>query len=52
MPHPLVLALYGTPTAAAAAARDFSALGVPRERVSIVARSHDEEGILATQSGA
>lgn len=52
MPHPLVLALFGTPDVAAAAARDFRALGVPRERVSIVARSHDEEGLLARQSGA
>lgn len=34
------------------AARDLRALGVSRERVSIVVRSHDEEGILAQTSGA
>ena len=52
MSHPLVLALYANPAAAAAAARDLRTLGVARERVSIVARSHDEEGILARNSGA
>lgn len=50
--HPVVLALFDDPAAAAAAARDLRALGVPRERVSIVARSHDEEGAIATASGA
>ncbi len=52
MSHPLVLALYANPAAAAAAARDLRTLGVARERVSIVARSHDEEGLLAKSSGA
>jgi hypothetical protein len=52
MSHPLVLALFGDPTSAAKAARDLRALGLPAERVSIVARSHDEEGVLARQSGA
>jgi hypothetical protein len=52
MPHPLVLALYSDPAAAAAAARDLRALGVPRERVSIIARSHDEEVVVSRQSGA
>ena len=52
MSHPLVLALFDDPSAAAAAARDLRGLGVPRERVSIVARSHDEEGQLAKASGA
>ena len=51
MPHPLVLALFDNAAAAAAAARDLRGLGVPRERVSIVARSHDEEGKLAQVSG-
>jgi hypothetical protein len=51
MPHPLVLALFDNADAAAAAARELRALGVPRERVSIVARSHDEEGKLAQASG-
>jgi hypothetical protein len=50
--HPLVLALFGTPSAAAAAARDLRALGVPQARVSIVARSHDEEGMLARAADA
>jgi hypothetical protein len=47
MPHPIVLALFDDPPAAAAAARALRALGVAPERVSIVARSHDEEGALA-----
>jgi hypothetical protein len=52
MSHPVVLALFGDATAAAAAARELRACGVPRERVSIVARSHDEEGVIASASGA
>ncbi len=52
MPHPLVLALFDNPSSAAAAARELRALGVPREQVSVVARSHDEEGVLASASGA
>ena len=51
MPHPLVLALFDNAASAATAARDLRALGVARERVSIVARSHDEEGQLAKVSG-
>jgi hypothetical protein len=47
MAHPLVLAIFESPAAAAAAARELRALGVPAERVSIVARSHDEEGAFA-----
>lgn len=47
MSHPLVLALFDRPADAADAARALRALGVPAERVSIVARSHDEEGALA-----
>jgi len=50
MSHPLVLALFDDPSAAAAAARDLRGLGIPQERVSIVARSHDEEGALAKAS--
>ena len=50
--HPLVLALFDDPASAAAAARDLRRLGLPRERVSIVTRSHDEEGALAEASGA
>lgn len=52
MSHPVVLALFETASAAALAARGLRALGVPRERVSIVARSHDEEGEIARASGA
>lgn len=50
--HPVVLALFDDATAAAAAARQLRARGVPAERVSIVARSHDEEGAVARASGA
>jgi hypothetical protein len=52
MSHPIVLALFDDPAAAAAAARELRARGVPAERVSIVARSHDEEGALARASDA
>ena len=50
--HPVVLALFSDATSAAAAARELRDLGVPRERVSIVARSHEEEGRVANASGA
>jgi hypothetical protein len=52
MAHPVVLALFDDPATAATAARDLRTLGVARERVSIVARSHDEEGAIARASGA
>jgi hypothetical protein len=52
MTHPLVLGLFDTPSAAAAAARALREMGVARERVSVVARNHDEEGDLADASGA
>lgn len=52
MPHPLVLALFDDAAAAAEGARTLRELGVPRERVSIVARTHDEEGMIARASGA
>jgi hypothetical protein len=52
MSHPIVLALYDDPPRAAAAARGLRDLGVARERVSIVARTHDEEGWLASATGA
>jgi hypothetical protein len=52
MSHPIVLALFDTPSAAAAAARDLRAQGVGHQRVSIVARSHDEEGDVAKASDA
>src|SRR5687768_5640385 len=52
MTHPLVLALFDDPSRAAAAARDLRGLGVAQQRVSIVARSHDEEGELARAADA
>ena len=52
MPHPLVLALYATPDAAAAGARAVHALGVGRDEISVVARNHDEAGALAEQMDA
>lgn len=52
MAHPLVLALFESPAKATDAARGLRELGVPHERVSIVARSHDEEGMIARASGA
>lgn len=52
MSHIVVLGLFGEATRAAAAARELRALGIGRERVSIVARSHDEEGALANASDA
>ena len=52
MSHPLVLALYRTPTAAAAAARALHGFGIVRDQISVVARSHDEQGALAEQMDA
>ena len=52
MPYPLVLAVFQSPASAAAAARALHAAGVPRDRISVVARSHDEEGALAEQMDA
>jgi len=50
--HPVVLALFDDAAAAANAARGLRTFGVARERVSIVARSHDEEGVVARAAGA
>jgi len=52
MSHPLVLGLFDTRSAAARAARDLRALGIPQTRVSIVASTHDEEGDLASETDA
>jgi len=49
--HPLVLSLFSDPSAAAAAGRELRGLGIPEVEISIVARSHDDEGALARQSG-
>ena len=45
--HPLVLALFDDPSDAAAAIGELRGLGVTREDLSVVARTHDEEGTLA-----
>jgi hypothetical protein len=50
--HPLVIALFASAEQATSAARALRKMGVPHERVSIVARSHDEEGVIARASGA
>jgi hypothetical protein len=52
MSHPLVLALYPNPTAAAAGARALHSAGVGREQISVVSRNHDEQGALAEQMDA
>lgn len=50
MAHPLVLALFDGPERATRAARALRALGIPHPRVSIVARTHEEEGDIARAS--
>jgi hypothetical protein len=52
MSHPLVLALFDDAAAAARAAKALRQQGVARERVSIVARTHDEEGAVAAAADA
>jgi len=52
MSHQLVLGLFDRAPAAATAATGLRGLGIAPERVSIVARSHDEEVDLARASGA
>jgi hypothetical protein len=52
MPHPLVLALYTTSTTATSGARAVHDLGIGRDRISVVARTHDEAGALAEQMDA
>jgi hypothetical protein len=52
MRHPLVLALFNDAGAAASAARALREMGLARQRVSIVARTHDEEGAIATAGDA
>lgn len=47
MPHPLVVALFDSPAAAAAGARALHGLGIARDHISVVARNHDEEGAFA-----
>ena len=52
MSHPLVLALFASPSAAASAARALHESGVARDDISVLSRSHDEEGALADQMDA
>jgi hypothetical protein len=49
MPHPLLLGLFDDRASAAGAARALHASGVDREHLSVVARTHDEEGRLAVE---
>ncbi len=51
MKHSLVIGLYGFAEKATAAARGLREMDVPHEHVSIVARTHDEEGAIARASG-
>ena len=51
MSHPLVLAVFDDPDAAARGARSVRALGIAPADVSVVARTHDEEGELAEKLG-
>lgn len=52
MPHPLVLALYPSPAAAAAGARAAHAAGVGHDSISVVSRNHDEDTAFAAQMDA
>lgn len=52
MPHPLLLALFDSPASAARAAASLHALGVERDDLSVIARSHDEEVEAARAIGA
>jgi hypothetical protein len=51
MPSALVMALYDSGSTAAAGAAAVRALRIDRDRLSIVARSHDEEGRLSERLG-
>jgi hypothetical protein len=50
--HLLIVGLFAHTSEAEAAARALRLLGLPRERVSIVAGSHAVEGDLADRTGA
>ena len=52
MSHPLALALFSTASTAAEAAAALHALGISREHISVVARSHDDARILAERMDA
>jgi hypothetical protein len=51
MSHPLVVALFPNPDAAALAARELHVAGVTREQISIISRNHDEESSFAADVG-
>ena len=51
MSHPLVVALFPNPAAAATAARELHAAGVTREQISVISRNHDEESVFAEDVG-
>ena len=50
--HPLVLGLFPTPSAAAEAAAALHALGIRRESISILARTHADAQALADRTDA
>lgn len=52
MSHPIVLALYSTVPAAAAGAEAVHALGIDKQHISVVARSHEEARALANRLDA
>jgi hypothetical protein len=52
MSYPLVIALFPSAAAAAAGARAVHAAGIGRDQISVLARTHDEEGALAEQMDA
>jgi len=52
MPHPLIVALYSSPAAAADGTRALHAAGVTGDRISIVSRNHDEEVAIANLTDA
>jgi hypothetical protein len=47
MSHPLVVALFPAPSAAAAAARALHGAGIARDQISVISRNHDEESQFA-----
>ena len=47
MSHPLVVALFPSPSATAAAVRMLHDAGITREQISIISRNHDEEAKFA-----
>jgi hypothetical protein len=51
MSHPLVLGLYGDRAAATSAARALRGLGIHSNQLSVVASSHEEQGLLAADMG-